>query len=329
MTRARTLLAALGGLLALLLAATPALAAYSYEGSFGHAGGGPGGFGPPRADYRLYRLKTSPGAIAFDGAGNVWVADSLGSRVERFSPSGRYLGGFGHKGITPGGWLSPQGLVVAGGRLYVSMNGNDRIDVFTLHGRWRQMFGVTYNVRERFAMTRGGGRGQLHNPYQLARSPSGVFYVADLNNGRVNRYTRSGRSLGQIGSFGTGPGQFLSPYGVAVDRAGDVYVSDRDLNHIDKFSPSGQLLAEFGETGSGEGAEFRSPGGLAFDRSGNLYVADLNNLRVVKLAPDGTFLESIGEGILKNPNYVAVGRDCTLYVSDYRRVVRFAPRDGC
>jgi tripartite motif-containing protein 71 len=329
MTRAGSLLAALGGLLAVLVLAAPAGAAYNYEGSFGHPGGGAGGFGSPRGDYRLYRLKTSPGAIAFDGAGNMWVSDSLGARVQRFSPSGRYLGGFGHKGITPGGWLSPQGLVVASGRLYVSMNGNDRIDVFTLRGRWRKMFGVTYNVRERFAMTRGGGRGQLHNPYQLARGPNGNFYVADLNNGRVNRYSRSGRSLGQIGSFGTGPGQFLSPYGVAVDRAGNVYVSDRDLNQVFKFSASGQLLATIGETGSGQAAEFRSPGGLALDRSGNLYVADLANLRVVKLAPDGTFLESIGEGILKDPNYVAVASDCTLYVSDYRRVVRFAPRGGC
>jgi DNA-binding beta-propeller fold protein YncE len=328
MTRPRTMLAAAGALLAMLVAATPALADYTYDGSFGHPGGGPGGFGPPRADYRLYRLKTSPGAIAFDAHGNLWVSDSLNARVQRFSPSGRYLGGFGRQGITPGGWLSPQGLVVNGGRLYVAMNGNDRIDVFSLRGRWQRMFTVTYNVRQRFAMTRGGGRGQLHNPYQLVRAPNGSFYVADLNNGRVNRYSATGRPRGQIGSFGTGSGQFLSPYGVAVDGAGNVYVSDRDLNHVDKFSPSGQLLAEFGETGSGPG-EFRSPGGLAIDRSGNLYVADLNNLRVQKLAPDGTFLESIGSGVLKDPNYVAVAGDCTVYVSDYRRVVRFAARGGC
>ena len=323
----RLTLAAAAALLALLVTAPAAFAGYVYQGSFGHPGGGPGGFGPPRADYRLYRLKTSPGAIAFDGQGNLWVADSLKARVQRFSPSGRYLGGFGRKGITPGGWLSPQGVVVHRGRLYVAMNGNDRIDVFTLGGRWQRMFTVSYNVRERFAMTRGGGRGQLHNPYQLARAPNGSFYVADLNNGRVNRYSATGRPRGQIGSFGTGPGQFLSPYGVAVDGAGNVYVSDRDLNQIEKFSPSGQLVATFGETGSGPG-EFRSPGGLAIDRSGNLYVADLNNLRVQKLSPDGTFLEAIGVGILQNPNYVAVASDCMVYVSDYRRVARFRPGSG-
>ncbi|MDQ6915591.1 MAG: NHL repeat-containing protein [Actinomycetota bacterium] len=327
MTRLRLLLASLGALLALLAVAGPALADYSYQGSFGHPGSGPGGFGPPRANYRLYRLLTSPGAIAFDGQGNVWVADSLNARVQRFSPSGRYLGGFGRKGIEPGLWLDPEGLVLSGGRLYVAMNGNDRIDAFTLGGRWTSMFVVRSNVRQTFAMTRGAGPGQLHNPYQLARSPSGSFYVADLNNGRVNRYDSKGHPRGQIGSFGSGPGQFLSPYGVAVDGAGNVYVSDRDLNRIAKFSPSGQLLVEWGETGTGAG-DFRSPGGLAVDRSGNVYVADLANLRVQKFAPDGTFLDAFGAGILKNPNYVAVARDCTVYVSDYRRVARFAPRGG-
>lgn len=327
MTRRRAILAAASALVAALALAAPALADYSYLGSFGHPGSRPGGFGRPRANYRAYRLLTSPGAIAFDGQGSLWVADSLNNRVQRFSPSGRYLGGFGRTGIDPGLWLDPEGLVIAGSRLYVAMNGNDRIDTFTLGGRWTSMFVVKYNVRQRFATSRGAGLGQLHNPYQIARAPNGTFYVADLNNGRVNRYDAIGHPRGQIGSFGTGPGQFLSPYGVAVDGAGNVYVSDRDLNRVAKFSPAGQLLTTWGETGAGPGS-FRSPGGLAVDRSGNVYVADLANLRVQKFAPDGTFLDAFGTGVLRNPNYVAVGRDCTVYVSDYRRVARFAPRGG-
>ena len=182
----------------------------------------------------------------------------------------------------PGLWLDPEGLVVHAGRLYVAMNGNDRIDVFTLGGRWTSMFLVHSNVRKTFAMTRGAGLGQLHNPYQLARSPSGTFYVADLNNARVNRYDSRGHARGQLGSFGTGPGQFLSPYGVAVDAAGNVYVSDRDLNKVSKFSPSGQLLGVVGGRGA-EPGRFQRPEGLAVDRSGNLYVADGANNRVQKL----------------------------------------------
>ena len=54
--------------------AAPAGAAYHVTGSFGGTGSGPGKFGPPRADYRTFRLLTSPGGIAFDG-NSVLVAD--------------------------------------------------------------------------------------------------------------------------------------------------------------------------------------------------------------------------------------------------------------
>ncbi len=307
-------------------ATVPAGAAYHVAGSFGGTGSGPGRFGPPRADFRTFRLLTSPGAVAFAGK-SVLVADPLNARIQRFTKSGHFLGAFGRRGVRPGEFLSPQGLVVHGGKVFVAMNGNDRIDVFGLHGRWQRMFQVHSNVRRTFAMSRGAGRGQLHNPYQLVRGASGRFYVADLNNSRVNVYTGRGFSRGQIGSFGTGPGQLLAPYGVAVDHSGTVYVADRDLNRVNRFAADGRFLGAFGETGTQAG-EFLSPQGLAVDRAGNLYVADTNNARVQKFAPDGTFLASFGQGVLKQPIYVAVDSSCTVYVSDYRRVVKFAD-GGC
>jgi tripartite motif-containing protein 71 len=320
-------LCALATVAGALAAAAPAGAAYHVTGSFGGTGSGPGKFGPPRADYRTFRLLTSPGGIAFDG-NSVLVADPLNGRVQRFATSGRFLGAFGREGVYPGEFLSPQGLVVQGGKVFVAMNGNDRVDVFTKRGRWQRMFQVHSNVQRTFAMSRGAGRGQLHNPYQIARGPNGRFYVADLTNSRVNVYTGRGFSRGQIGTFGTGPGQLLSPYGVTVDGAGNVYASDRDLNKVAKFAPDGRLLGERGETGSAPG-EFLSPEGLAVDRAGNLYVADTNNARVQKFAPDGTVLATFGQGVLKQPLYVAVDSSCTVFVSDYRRVVKFADSGGC
>jgi DNA-binding beta-propeller fold protein YncE len=312
---------------AALVAVAPAHAAYHVVGSFGGSGTGPGEFGPPRADFRTFRLLTSPGGIAFSGK-TVYVADPLNARVQRFTKSGRFLGAFGREGVNPGQFLSPQGLVVRGANIFVAMNGNDRVDVFSKRGRWKRMFQVHSNVRKTFAMSRGGERGQLHNPYQIARGRNGRFYVADLTNGRINIYTGRGFSRGQLGDFGTQPGQFLSPYGVTVDGAGNVWASDRDLNRVSKFAPDGRFLGAFGETGSAPG-EFLSPEGLAVDRAGNVYVADTNNARVQKLAPDGTVLATFGQGTLKQPLYVAVDSSCTVYVSDYRRVFRFADGGGC
>lgn len=308
--------------LALLAAAPSAQGAYRVAGSFGKPGSGPGEFGAPRADFRTYRLLTSPGGIAFAG-GDVLISDPLNARVQRFSSEGRFLGAFGRKGVRPGEFLSPQGLVVHAGKVFVAMNGNDRVDVYTLKGRWLRMFHVRSNVRRTHAMARGAGRGQLHNPYGLARAANGRFFVADLLNSRVQRFDGRGVSRGQLGGFGRGPGQFLAPYGVAVDPGGNLWVSDRDLNRVQRFAPDGRLLLSVGETGNGPG-DFLSPQGVATDRLGNVYVADTQNARVVKLAPDGTYLESIGQGNLAQPVQLAVSPDCTVWVSDYRRVVKFA-----
>ena len=324
--RGRVALLALLAATAVLAPAAPAAQAeYRMAGAFGHPGSGPGAFGPPRADFRTYRLLTSPGGIAFAG-GQVLVSDPLNSRIQRFSADGRFLGAFGRKGVRPGEFLSPQGLVVHAGKVFVAMNGNDRVDVFSLRGRWLRMFHVRSNVRRTHAMARGAGRGQLHNPYGIARAAGGRFFVADLLNARIQRFDGRGVSRGQIGRFGRGPGEFLAPYGVAVDPGGNLWASDRDLNRVQRFAPDGRLLLSVGETGDGPG-DFLSPQGVATDRLGNVYVADTNNRRVVKLAPDGSFLESFGEGVLAQPVQLAVSPDCTVWVSDYRRVVKFA--GGC
>jgi DNA-binding beta-propeller fold protein YncE len=321
---------AVGLALALVFAAVaPAHAAFVRADSFGHAGKGRGGFGSPRSSYGSFRLGSSPAGLAFSGS-TVLVANPLDHRILRFTKRGRALGSFGHKGIRPGGtnMLAPQGITVHRGRVFVAMNGNDRVDVFR-RGRWRSMFYVRFNVRRVFGFTRGAGAGQLHNPYGIARSPrNGLFYVADLNNSRINRYNARGAPRGQLGSFGIGPGQFLAPFGVAVDRAGDVWVSDRERNQIQKLDGKGRPLLTVGETGSGP-AEFLNPAGVAVDPGGNVYVADTRNRRVQRFAPDGRYLESFGRGVLKQPTYVAVDSRCRAYVSDYRRVVVFRAEAGC
>lgn len=63
---------------------------------------------------------------------------------------------------------------------------------------------------------------------------------------------------------------------------------------------------------------------------GNLYVADLNNYRVQRLMGSGRFIEEFGRGVLQSPTWVvAVDGGCRVRVSDYRRVVKFAPAGGC
>lgn len=334
MKRLAVVLALIAAVLA--VAVSPAQASFSFERSFGQIGGGPYGFGFPLRAPNIFRFYKSPTGLSVDGAGNLWVSDALNSRIAHFSPTGHYLGRLAARGsgikptrsnILPGAVFRPEGLVWSGGHLYIAMNGNDRIEEFSLGGHLLRIFSVRRPYSMFFGLSRGSARGQVHNPFGIARRV-GVTYVADLNNSRVNIYGPTGVSRGQIGNFGTGPGQFIAPYGVAVGPDGTVYVSDRETNRIQRFSATGRYLQTIGSTGSGPG-QFLSPWGLATDVRGNLYVADLNNYRIERFTGSGQFLEEFGRGTLQSPTYVAVDRSCHVYVSDYRRVVKFASSAGC
>ncbi len=331
MRRLATVLALAAALAA--VSATPAPAAYNVERSFGSVGGGAYGFGFPLRGPNLFPFYKSPTGITVDGAGNLWVSDAINNRMAKFSPNGAYLGKLRARGIPgirrtpprinilPGAVFRPEGVVWSSGSLFIAMNGNDRIEQFSVSGRLLRIFNVRKPYSMFFGLSRGSARGQVHNPFGIARR-GGTTYVADLNNGRVNIYGPTGAGIGQIGRFGAGPGQFIAPYGVAVGPDGSVYVSDRETNRIQRFTAGGRLLQVFGSTGSGPG-QFLSPWGLAVDRRGTLFVADLKNNRVQRFSGSGQFIEQFGNGVLTTPTYVAVDRGCRVYVSDYRRIVKF------
>ena len=139
----------------------------------------------------------------------------------------------------------------------------------------------------------GSGDGQFKNPHFIAIDSSGNTYVTDSNNGRVEKFDRSGNYVTQWGSFGSGNGQFSEPTGIAVDSSGNVYVVDSNNHRVEKFASSGTYLSQFGSLGSGNG-QFEDPIGIAIDSSGNVYVADDTTNRVQEFTSSGTYLNQFG-----------------------------------
>jgi len=87
--------------------------------------------------------------------------------------------------------------------------------------------------------THGSGSGQFYNPNAVAVSNSGIVFVVDTNNHRVQKFDGDGNYMTQWGTQGGGNGQFDWPYGIAVDSSNNVYVADMYNCRIQKFSAGG------------------------------------------------------------------------------------------
>lgn len=173
------------------------------------------------------------------------------------------------------------------------------------------------------------GEGVLRCPEALAFAPDGTLYVADQFSHLVQRFSPSGRFLGQWGSYGSGPGQLGAVDGLAVSARGDVYVLDATHDRVERFSAAGRLLGEWGrpghalgqfDFGAGEGPDKPPGGGIAVG-AGHVYVADSANDRVVRYDLDGSHPVLWGGGPGSAPGQFSSPRGLTVsgsavYVAD-------------
>src|SRR3954447_25467588 len=250
--------------------------------------------------------------VATDAAGNVYVADFLNNRIQKFDSSGGFLRAWGKDVASAGPGNTGTGFEVC-----VAASGD------TCQ-----------------AGTPGGLGGELSSPSGIATDAAGNVYITETGNRRIQKFDSSGGFLrawgkdvitsGQPGDTGTGfevctvaadceagalgslGGELRSPSGVATDAAGNVYVADTTNNRIQKFDSSGTFLRAWGKdvasagpgnTGTGFevcgaangdtcqagatgglGGELNSPRGLATDAAGDVYVADTTNNRIQKFA---------------------------------------------
>jgi hypothetical protein len=176
------------------------------------------------------------------------------------------------------------------GDVYVVDSGGNQVEKFD--GAGNPVAGWSLG-----AMT-GPSAGGLSSPYGAAvDQTTGDLYVADFNNGTVDKFDSSRGFLLSFTGAATPAGSF-SPAGLATDSLGDVYVADYAHGVVDKFDSSGTYLASFGE------GVLSSTNGVAVDGSGDIY-ATANSSQLVELDPSGACINactpidtgSVGVGI--------------------------------
>src|SRR4051812_15731692 len=176
-----------------------------------------------------------PNGVAADAAGNVYVVDGNGDRVEKFDSNGTFLLAFGGPGTFNGPGhiaIDPQGNPV------IADEGNYRLVKYSPTGTRLTQYGAF-----------GQNPGQFHgNPRGVAVDSAGNVYGLDTGGGGlVDEYAPDGTFIRSFGSAGTGPGQWQVPRAITVDQAGDIYVGDTNNHRVDVFHPDGTFVRSFGD----------------------------------------------------------------------------------
>lgn len=246
---------------------------------------------------------TTPGGVATDAAGNVYVADAANHLIRFITPAGvvsTLAGTGGTAGSADGAGTTasfnfPTAVAVDGaGNVYVADYNNDAIRKISPAGIVSTLAGSPGVVGSADGV---GGAARFNHPRGVAVDSGGNVYVADFGNQTIRKISPGGLVLtlaGSSGVSGTSDGagsiaRFNGPSGVAVDGAGNVYVSDTNNSTIRQVTLAGVVTTIGGLAGSasnvdgvGSAARFDHSAGLATDALGNLYIADTRNHTIRK-----------------------------------------------
>jgi sugar lactone lactonase YvrE len=288
-----------------------------------------------------------PTGVAFDGAGNLYIADDGAKTIRKMAPSGAVSTLAGKPGVTGGSdgagsaasFTDPLGISAdSSGNVYVADNGNDTLRRITPAGAVTTLAGSPNTAA---SVDGTGAAAAFTEPYGVVVAMSGDLFVADDTT--IRRVTMGGAvsTFAGMESIGTadGPGassRFSGPVGVATDAGGNAYVADNGGNTIRRVSRSGLVttLAGYpgfsgGADGAGSSARFNGPNGVAVDASGNVYVADTRNSTIRKVTSAGVVTTLAGSAgnpgrsdgtgaaaAFRLPFGVAVDASGNVYVSD-------------
>ncbi|HEV3098465.1 MAG TPA: NHL repeat-containing protein [Candidatus Udaeobacter sp.] len=174
-----------------------------------------------------------PRGMTVDRSGNILVADTNNGRIQKFSPSGMFLGVIGTKGEGLGEFREPCGVAVdSSGNIYVADTANQRVQKLKPDGTF-------------IAEWKGPEPG-FYGPRDISIGADNSIYVVDEGHARIVKLDTNGNVLAVWGERGTGDGQFNDPTSVAVDTNNDrLYVADPLNRRIEVFDTNGHFVANW------------------------------------------------------------------------------------
>src|SRR5262249_49596919 len=175
------------------------------------------------------------------------------------------------------------------GRIWVPDATNGRFAIFKPDGTFLEYWGTRGSGHRQLDLTRENGDGLG----DVAFAPDGSFYVLDVGNERVQKFTPDRKFVKAWGSFGMGPGQFNDPIAIEVDPSGVVEVVDDVRGVLERYDAGGKVLGTV-DVFANSHAGFNASGGFTLDAEGNIYFSQVDPPAVVKFSPKGEVLATYG-----------------------------------
>lgn len=238
-----------------------------------------------------------PQGLAFDLAGNLYIADSGNGTIRRLRPDGlveTWAGNPAERGTVNGGRLEARFITPLGlawdltGELWISDYSAHTIRRISGEGEVETISGIAGTP----GFSNGvGERSQFHYPAGIDIDPQGRVWIADSGNGAIRIVNRDGFTevvTGREGVQGHQDGsldeaRFDHPSDLAIRTDGTVFVAD-SWSHtirmitIDTVATVAGSAGNAGHVdGSGSGARFNHPLAIAVAPDGGLFVADMAN----------------------------------------------------
>ncbi|MGB7217219.1 MAG: IPT/TIG domain-containing protein [Vicinamibacterales bacterium] len=264
--------------------------------------------GSADAVFALARF-SKPSAIAVDGAGNIFIADTENHTIRRIFAGNAGTNTMAGLAGVPGSangfgtaarFNKPQGIAVDNaGNVYVADTGNHVLRKITGGGNVGSLAGTAGSAGTADGQTSSA---RFNSPQSLTVDHDGTIFVADTLNHTIRMVTPVGAVstlAGLAGSAGRAEGtgtdaRFNAPAGVAIDATGNLYITDTSNHALRKMTMSTEVVTTLaGSPSNGSidnttaAALFASPSSVAVDGSGTVYIADTFNHTIRKITPGG------------------------------------------